>query len=112
MVNAEIDKSVFSTVEKRIGTWIDGKPLYRKTFIQANSNVISLSVLNFSKLFVTQNSYAKVSNGTIFPLQYGIGTTNYINAFYNSSTGNMQFEVAGYTISELVLTIEYTKATD
>ena len=39
VINMLVDKTAYSTEEKQIGTWIDGKPLYRRSFILTASNL-------------------------------------------------------------------------
>lgn len=101
----EIDKTVYSTTEKRVGTWIDGKPLYRKTYTQSNSNAINLTTLSVDKLFIVGETNAKTSAGTVVPLPYPN-----INLYYTAP--NLTFEIYGFTLVEVIITIEYTKTTD
>ena len=49
--------SNYSTEEKIIGTWIDGKPIYQKTFNIANASLASTN-LNL-------NSYVSISFETV-----------------------------------------------
>lgn len=50
----------YSTTEQVIGTWIDGKPLYEKTFVQqlsGTTGTIDISALNVSEAFISGGFY-------------------------------------------------------
>lgn len=107
---------VYSTEETRIGTWIDGKPLYRKTFKTSHSAVSNKSWLDCGT--IQDLEYGMVVNGTvtvpsennILNLQSSLFRTritknNGIVAFYPE---NFSSDVV--TVS--CVTVEYTKTTD
>lgn len=50
----------YSTNEQIVGTWIDGKPLYEKTFVQqlsGTAGTIDISALNVSEAFIDGGFY-------------------------------------------------------
>lgn len=107
---------VYSTEEVRIGTWIDGKPLYRKVFHNFNAAPINTwtNVLNVKdiEIDVLIDAYGFQNNtvpkaSTIFPCRdVNIGLTNDKNNLTMYVSGGGQ---AGQ-VSTLI--IEYTKTTD
>lgn len=112
-------EEVYSTEERRIGTWIDGKPLYRITFYR-DYNATGSGVFNAS--FGIENcEFDEVPNinGTLYflngidwPLNFTQDTSHF-SAFVNGSshiycTSNARFS----EIKRVTITIEYTKTTD
>lgn len=111
--------NTYSTTETRVGTWIDGKPIYRKvidcggltnaTTKNVNHGISNMdTVTNF--ILIAKNPTA---NNWI-PIPY----TNKSNATYQVDVyiSNTQFVIScgdnktAYTLSKAV--IEYTKTTD
>jgi len=104
---------VYSTEETRIGAWIDGKPLYRKTLVIGDayahgdwSKVYDCSELNIDyspKIFGT---YIQISSGAL----------KYIHADcvarYNPPDKFIYVYASEGSMKSMILTIEYTKTTD
>lgn len=108
---AEIDRNTYSTSEKRIGTWIDGKPLYRKTFsttlpLAASTDVTVGTISNAS---VVTHIYGSVKYGGI---NWANGT--YVTVSENSGSVSVRQSISGSTLpnAEVIVVIEYTKTTD
>jgi hypothetical protein len=102
--------SYFTTEQKTGGKWIDGKDIYRKTFIGSgiSSEVIILST-ELNKTTITpikvygfgENS----ADGNLLCVGYGNGA--------NVLVSNNRIQFGGdYTFSAYNITIEYTKTTD
>ncbi len=106
-------ENVYSTEETRIGTWIDGKPLYRKTY---NIGSVTTPIKTYSNLA---------------PAPPDIDTLIFIDGVYNESgdllavnntngrvnigqNGYLKFYALTYTITwtRCNIIIEYTKTTD
>lgn len=117
----KVDKmSKYSTNEQVIGTWIDGKPLYRKVYgIGALPSSAGQKTVQTSLTFNTTNiikmyGYAK-STGAIIPLPFLDLTSNdgSVGIFIDSEC-NITVRVAkdrsAYIDTYVVL--EYTKNTD
>ena len=111
------EKSVYSTEETVVGTWIDGKPLYRKSFtvkgITAVSYTHNLADLNMDMcLFDFSHSVFKQG---VYSLPFGIygSNTDYNRVFFQDNN-SVVFQFGSiYTMSkDLYFTIEYTKTTD
>lgn len=110
---------MYSTEEIRIGTWIDGKPLYRTTFttkFQDGAGVIpGISIQNvnivthiFGTLFRSDGGYIPI------PSDYTDGSIAII--YFNNSLvqyPNLTSGFKPYVIGQpMYITIEYTKTTD
>lgn len=105
--NADLkDMNVYSTEEKIVGTWIDGKPIYRK-------------VLKFALQELTQNAWNTI-NGVTAPsnvdvLVNAIAKRELDNSVMNiaanmDSTSISVNPFASFSINMLI--VEYTKTTD
>lgn len=109
---------IYSTDERRIGTWIDGKPLYRKVIkttspasVSANSQVIlrldeNVRVVRYDAYVDTDTLFSKLSvvDGTTNKASYvWFSNYNIVYMFVSHST---------YASKPVVLIIEYTKTTD
>lgn len=99
--NSNISK--YSTNETKIGTWIDGKNLYRKvvtiTSINTNDNVteISISLTNLNEI-VNIGGSVKTSSGQYKP----------VTTYYTNSTGLVQkYGFCVYAISSSLMTLSY-----
>ena len=113
----------YSTVEKEVGCWQDGKPLYQKTYIFTSgwslgnwSVLADLSSLNIDT-FVNSEANVKRSaniqitlNGSIYP-ESSTTTAYKISIRYNN--GNLECMVLTYNdLVSMTVTITYTKSTD
>lgn len=114
----------YSTDEMVIGTWIDDRTLYRKTFSTTmpetitdgttSTNKIDLSSLNINEV-VNINSIAK-KDSLYVPLQYvwhsGESTIYHSTITYNASDKSLEISTNGEAWSNVLVyvTIEYTKA--
>lgn len=99
------DTSLYSTEERIIGTWIDGKPIYRKTMTctfncTANqwTNVLNIASMNIKQLI---NCTALRTNDNVFYSPFAMVSTDGNLKFY----ANPAFSGTGY------ITLEYTKTT-
>lgn len=108
--------NVFSTAEQRVGTWIDGKPLYQKTIdfgYMAATNVfkqVPHNVANVEKIWVDRsNSYFVDPSMNYYDVSdYDWHTS--VNATYVSSiVSSNEYD---RTSSRIYVTIRYTKTTD
>lgn len=129
-----LNSNVYSTSEQRIGTWIDNKPLYQKTFtgtfgtITASNTVLQeyhedLSSLNIDKTVdikgVVTESGGVAYSGTTFT-----GNTSTFNkegamnfAVQQNSNDNNKLYLytdigSWYSECNFICTIKYTKTTD
>ena len=101
----------YSTTEKRIGTWKDGKPLYRQVITETNITYGSATTINISSVYTirkfegyyerTNSRLDKFDNSTNLSLAIRSGNLEYLIG------NNYQSGKIGMTII-----IEYTKTTD
>lgn len=108
----------FSTAEVRVGTWIDGKPLYRcvistTTATAGTEKRTDISNLNVDKLIL--NGFINTSTLNI-PLNAYFSSSNYIFTYWNNTPNYNQIRTTVsdsiYANTELVYILEYTKTTD
>lgn len=107
----EDEGEVYSTEEVRIGTWIDGKPLYRKTIYstsQSGTIDVDYNFLRFTNLNISVNEF-------LFPGNRYTNTIDVILFFINNNNKafNLELGSAWQTgLNYLMFDIEYTKTTD
>lgn len=106
---AEIDaKHSYSTEEIVVGTWIDGKPIYRKCYIGSVSTSSDILLENcVDKIAISVKGFAKIADGNTLCLGYS-GTHN-LNIYVKN---NELYLTGGYSIREYRIIFEYTKTTD
>lgn len=107
----------YSTEEQQIGTWIDGKPLYQKTY-----SFISPSAVNTIKelgsipedadysTIVYVDSVLQTTNGYVYPMQHYLGSSDFFDVFIRPNR-NICVEVgsSNQINSPFIVTLRYTK---
>ena len=113
----------YSTTEQRVGTWIDGKPIYQKTInygstvsvgtTEKQTELADLTSLGidtlvdmWGKFFSSGGSMIKVFNSSPSAMTVELYVSSnklYLQSVRGSST---------VTLSEIYVTIQYTKTTD
>ena len=106
----------YSTTEKVIGTWIDGKPLYQKTLSLPNlpnNGSINLTTPNNIKLLVDVEGviYSTIDSTYQRPLPFPADGGNQIRVDINNSILRI-VTYADWSLYVGYLTIRYTKTTD
>ena len=106
----------YSTEELKIGTWVNGKPIYRKAFVLDNytmpdiSKVVNIDIAVMDVGILLRGRPVFVYSGGSIPLDSSMGAI-----FYEAGTGGFRF-VQNYTSKRhtgtLYVTLEYTKTTD
>ena len=113
-------QDVYSMEERRIGTWIDGKPLYRKTFVGVAPNApngAEISVISALSLGTIANGYGWIdtntSDGAMY-IPYTIDTSNVCYVYISNDKNGLMILTRGSSFigKNFWYTIEYTKATD
>lgn len=123
-VRAVNELNTYSTEEVRIGTWIDGKPLYRKIVTYTPSAIIGEAgkvtdiyiqhgISNFKQLCgqkcITSDGYILPTLGSKSGTTLDYGTC--IRAV-TTETINLRLVNDSFTIRTWYITLEYTKTTD
>ena len=102
--------SNYSTNEQKIGKWIDGKPLYRKTIETIVNNQEQTISLGFSidKLKKVEGG---LDNGNqVIPFGFN-DTGNYCCVFIQKTNKSLYYK-SSWSKGTLYITLEYTKTTD
>lgn len=107
----------YSTEEQRIGTWIDGKPLYQKTYVGtiiADSALHPIATLSNNLSVVDVTGYALNSYGSIYPTNVYISGDDRFSVYINSDNAITIIATpsSGLNSSSCYITIKYTKTTD
>ena len=117
--NAEI----YSEEETRIGTWIDGKPLYRKVISGKTGNSYGKDVWSEFASVINVDFVVNLHGTIDSKLEKAYTVSNYTNVvtdsyqfimFYNYNTNKIMYNITHSTLTNnpLIIIIEYTKTTD
>ena len=110
------DPNTYSTNEVRIGTWIDGKPLYRKVITDSATTAgdRDISIADISYDYLELVSFNVVVAGTYCLNVYGDQNSNdKIRAFINRNSNNIVWSRGtSWPNASFYGTIQYTKTTD
>ena len=113
---AEKNFNKYSTTEEVVGTWIDGKPLYRKCFNYTATTgaviVADLSSLNIDTVCHMYGNF-KDGNALIESIPFYLHSAYTVVPFYKLADKSLRLTVniANLTGTGVVI-IEYTKTTD
>lgn len=108
-VTQEGDAEYYSTDEKVIGRWHDGKPLYQRVLTGTTpSNNTNTIVLTLDSSIRTKNLFGW--SGSV-PIPYYGNTSWYLNAYMEGGY-TLRMQVNGYNSMPFELVIQYTKETD
>jgi len=108
----------YSTDEKIVGTWIDGKPLYQRLYYSDDITITSswqelplnLPRTNNPIVFMKYGFFIK-NDGEIFPLPYA-NTGDYLITYSFTATGNISIKSGSKRTGDLYFIVNYTKTTD
>ena len=119
------DRFNYSTTEKVVGTWIDGKPIYRKVYYSTYptpiSNVnINIGFNNWDEVITLKGLSFSTSDHSVFPIpgiRYYQGTLTGLqlsvvdrNSDWKPNTFYVYTE--NFAIDKCIIIFEYTKTTD
>lgn len=111
-----INMGTYPTEEQRVGTWIDGKPIYRivkQKYVGTDKAVISLSDINFDNIWLNGNSFIKTDVGICKPLNVFEADNYSIRTEINISEKNVNiWGKSTYYQGTAYVILEYTKTTD
>lgn len=113
---------IYSTAEREIGVWTDGKPLYEKTFISTtilpyNSDAVltlndsiptGINVVDFK----ATARCVSLDGTPVYLSENGYWIGYYYNEINNAILGHQIFTSAGLSASKSIITLRYTKNTD
>lgn len=116
--------AMYSTTEQIVGRWIDGKPLYQKTYAlpisasaasQSERAVASADVASLTIDTITDLAgMVKSNNSNQFPLEYAVGSGQYIRASLDGANNALRiYATAAFSATATAyVTIQYTKTGD
>ena len=115
------DPNVYSTDEVRIGTWIDGKPLYRKVISLTLPNstynsdqvIADLTDLAIDKIIKLEGIIYASTTQVITNFAYQ-GNVQYCSLYYTNSAKTLRYSTNNIQYANVPANIilEYTKTTD
>ena len=107
---------VYSTEEQRIGTWIDGKPLYRKviqaTLESKSSQAIPHGISNANSKMVAKGFFVFNNSTTLLSAYYS--PTNWCRTSFDNTnlTVELGTDLQSVASKYILAVLEYTKTTD
>ena len=113
------DRFNYSTTEKVVGTWIDGKPIYEKVLLTGSISAGSIGHVPFSRTNIDEildcQCFGRDSSNNWFPLSRA--HPNYfrhqISIYYNYPENEFSIEMGTeISISKGYIIARYTKTTD
>ena len=117
-----VNNHTYSTEETKIGTWIDGKPLYRKTiiytsgFVIGGEKVFTHGIANLDEVGSYKAKYLRSDGTTQFIPTIHSDMQKWASGIYDFSHTSFALYVGSlnndFTINKLIITLEYTKTTD
>ena len=116
-INEVDNKFNYSTEEQKIGTWIDGKPLYRKVIIFDNftsasgTKTTDLSSLNI-KTIVSAFANGNWANGGGMSYPYNISNDDKGSIAINGGWITLTYVYPNIEEREVYVFLKYTKTTD
>lgn len=115
VVNANDDKFNYTQEEQRIGTWIDGKPIYRKVYVVTSTNMITTGIS--WDTIVDAKMMSRQSNGQWrnIPWLFNSTDTSWMGGFYLlDSDHTIRFQLGSNlnSINYAHIILLYTKTTD
>ena len=117
-VNYKVNTNIYSeTNEQEIGTWTDGKTIYRKVItktMSSTSSSIDLTSWNIDTL-ISQTGFnvqtgSNTKNQTQIPIY--VGSNDYAFTFYRNTTKILECRCGSETYGNWTLILEYTKSTN
>ena len=105
---------IYSLQEREIGVWIDGKPLYQKTYIKtvsASGNVELEDNIDYAQM-ISSAYYTSADSSVVSP-QY-IASGSYVNCLVSVDPTTHKMVLINLHSGQLiwVATVQYTKTTD
>lgn len=111
----------YSTDEQKVGTWVDGKPIYKKTFSfnelqsDGNEHFYDLGIANIKSVTNLYGTYQFSQEDIYVPINFYNFLTKegtYMFVSNISSTGCRITYNSNLSSTLIYITVEYTKTTD
>lgn len=101
----------YSTEEVKIGTWKDGKPLYRKTFNITSGLSPSLNIPHNISNIDYCKCYGTLITGSSTIEQFYANSSDYFRCFRDGGAVKIRYGT-GNKPTTIIINLEYTKTTD
>ena len=109
VINGNMFTNIFTTNERRVGTWIDGKAIYEKTFtFVTDSTIYYIPNTTYIEHLINVSGYANKVNYDFF-IPYSDGE-DYVSVAYTANNGIRIFTSNYFNGAQYVLTFQYTKS--
>lgn len=114
-------RNIYTTTDQKIGTWIDGKPIYRKVITQNNTNGINNAltspdnVIRLDCLVRNTSDNGWRSLPWLWVQNNSYGSAGWAGGIYYTANDNAIYFQLGTniaTVDRVIIIIEYTKTTD
>lgn len=104
----------YSTNETRVGTWIDGKPIYRKVITSTLTSTITHGIANINEIVNLKAVSYNPNSGKYFAVpSVRPSYSNYeVGLFADASTISLEYGSGLPTTMTFKIIMEYTKTTD
>ena len=108
----------YSTEEQVVGTWIDGKPLYQKTYVATSpSNNTDTKIIDLPESFNVKkvDGFLLQAPNNVMPINSYYNSSSYVSTYaqyYPESGVRMMAANGQYQNKTCYITILYTKTTD
>ena len=107
--------NVYSTSEKKIGTWIDGKPIYRKVITGTTpSNNSQITTINNGQEIINLYGFINSWSSNRIPINSYNNANDYCRVF-GDTTSPIKITItcsSSYYNMPYKIIVEYTKTTD
>lgn len=112
-------QEIYTTNEKQIGYWEDGRPLYQKVFTGTSSTSNSSTTVSPSTSFgnnvvVLYGGYIERGTGARFMIGAGMSSSDVKNYPYQNQSGGLLLYISDYNSNTYTyyLVVKYIKSTD
>ena len=109
----------YSTSEKVVGHWVDGKPIYQKTFeftVPSGSpfegNVLNLNISNIKNILSFNGSFCQGNEWNELNSFYTTNCYIYTSVYLSEGNYYLHMRQSGFNNKPGVFTIQYIKTTD
>lgn len=108
----------YSTEETVIGTWIDGKPLYRKViFIETLGKGVDLlkshNIENSDAIWINESASFLSNVNEALGVNWFFSTSDWVRTWINKDNGSIRMKSpSNLSTLSAYITLEYTKKTD
>lgn len=111
------EENAYSTVEQRIGTWVDGKPLYQRTFTGTISGVVDKTVSSITAGTIPAieravNCWGYCYGNFISSGWVSNGNNYFIRGMMDGTSIKVQLNRDSLNNKPYWITLQYTKSTD